>query len=155
MPSKMISINVVAVALETSSYCAFNFGNLEKICANIPGLQHQIFKLMSKELTNENELLLTLCNKNAEEKIATFLISLSKRFEQRGYAADKFKLAMSRQDIGNYLGLTIETVSRIFSKLQRDHIISIDHKMVEIENMEILHQVCSKTIGDDINPHVA
>ncbi len=134
-----------AVALETSTYCAFNFDNIEEICTTIPGLQHQMFRLMSRELTTENELLLTLCNKNAEEKIATFLISLSHRFEQRGYAANEFKLTMSRQDIGNYLGLTIETVSRIFSKLQRDKIIAIDHKIVEIKDREILHKICTKS----------
>ncbi len=140
-----------AVALETSTYCAFNFDNFEELCTTIPGLQHQMFRLMSKELTTENELLLTLCNKNAEEKIATFLISLSNRFEQRGYAANEFKLSMSRQDIGNYLGLTIETVSRIFSKLQRDQIIATNHKVVEIKDSETLHQICTKSSENGSN----
>ena len=152
-PGEVIGFNAIennkhqcsAVALETSTYCAINFDNFEKISVIIPSLQHQMFRLMSKELTTENELLLTLCNKNAEEKIATFLISLSHRFEQRGYAANEFKLTMSRQDIGNYLGLTIETVSRIFSKLQRDKIIAIDHKIVEIKDREILHKICTKS----------
>ncbi len=144
-----------AVALETSTYCAINFSNLEQICSDIPGLQHQILRLMSKELTSDNELLLTLCNKNAEEKIATFLFSLSHRFELRGYASNEFKLSMSRQDIGNYLGLTIETVSRIFSKLQRDHIIETDHKIVAIKDRETLHQICTKSSDNNNQSSVA
>lgn len=134
-----------AVALETCTYCGINFHNLEEISSSIPGLQHQIFRLMSKEVTTENKLLLTLCNKNAEEKIATFLISLSHRFEQRGYSANEFKLVMSRQDIGNYLGLTIETVSRVFSKFQREQIIDTNQKIVNLKNIDALHQICKKT----------
>ena len=134
-----------AVALETSTYCAINFNSLEDISSVIPGLQHQIFRLMSKEVTTENKLLLTLCNKNAEERIATFLISLSHRFEQRGYSANEFKLVMSRQDIGNYLGLTIETVSRIFSKFQREHVIDTNQKIIHLKNMKTLHQICKKS----------
>jgi len=131
-----------AIALETSSFCAFSFEKLEVVSGNIPGLRHQIYRLMSRELSSDNQLLLTLSNKAAEEKIATFLISLSGRFERLGYSANEFKLAMSRQEIGNYLGMTIETVSRIFSKLQRKNIISTNHKIVQIIDPNALDRIC-------------
>ena len=136
-----------AVALETSTYCAFSFNRLEDICNRIPGLQRQIFRLMSRELSSDNELLLTLSNKNAEGKIATFLVSLSHRFKRLGYSSSVFKLAMSRQDIGNYLGLTIETVSRIFSRLQRDNIIATARKNVEIKDHARLKNICTGSSG--------
>ena len=132
-----------AIALETITYCAFSFTRLEDLCKKIPGLQHQIFRLMSRELSSDNELLLTLSNKNAEEKIATFLVSLSSRFNRLGYSSTEFRLAMSRQEIGNYLGLTIETVSRIFSKLQRENYIATERKIVQIKNLAALKVLCS------------
>ncbi len=98
---------------------------------------------MSRELSSDNKLLLTLSNKAAEEKIATFLISLSGRFERLGYSANEFKLAMSRQEIGNYLGMTIETVSRIFSKLQRKKIITTHHKIIQILDFDTLESICN------------
>ena len=98
------------LALETSSYCTMPFSRLEELSMAIPKLQHRVWQLMSKEISQENELLNTLCNKSAEEKVGTFLITLSTRFSQLGYSATNFKLAMSRQDIGNYLGLSEETI---------------------------------------------
>ena len=108
-----------AVALETSSLCTFPHSQLMDVCKSIPALQEQMLRIMGREISHENRLLLTLGKKSAEERIATFLSSLSTRFHQLGFSADEFKLSMSRQEIGNYLGLTIETVSRIFSRFQK------------------------------------
>lgn len=130
-----------AVALETSSYCAFSFSNLSEICQLVPGLQNQLLRLMSRELTHENELLLMIGTKNAEERMATFLITLSSRFHQLGYSAKEIKLSMSRQEIANYLGLTIETVSRIMSRFQREQLISVNRKQVNIKNPDVLKHI--------------
>lgn len=130
-----------AEALETSSYCAFPFSSIEEICHSVPELQNQMFRLMSRELTHENELLLTIGKKNAEERLATFLITLSGRFHRLGYSACQFRLSMSRQEIANYLGLTIETVSRLMSKFQREDLIQVNRKEVSILNMEVLKQL--------------
>ena len=132
-----------AVAMETSSLCAFPFQNISAICKEVPALQDQMFRLMSRELSNENQLLLSIGKKNAEERIATFLLSISSRFKRLGYAADEFKLAMSRQEIGNYLGLTIETVSRIFGRFQKSGLIAANRKFIKIINMEELHRMCT------------
>lgn len=131
------------VALETSSFCSIPFDRLEELCVQLPGLQHQIYRLMSRELSTENESLLLLGKKSAEEKIATFLTNLSSRLHILGYSATEFRLPMSRQEIGNYLGLTVETVSRIFSRFQRDGLIAIDRKLIKIVNREALHSMCA------------
>jgi CRP/FNR family transcriptional regulator len=137
-----------ALALETSGYCALPFARLEELSMAIPKLQHRVLQLMSKEITHENELMTMLCNKNAEEKVGSFLISLSTRFSQLGYSSTSFKLAMSRQDIGNYLGLTVETVSRILGRFQKDNIIAINNKSVELLDMDQLFKA-SMTCNDN------
>ncbi len=104
---------------------------------------------MSRELTNENQMLLTLGKKNAEEKVATFLLTISKRYSLLGYSANDFKLTMSRQEIGNYLGVTFETVSRIFSRFQRDGIIKVNKKYVNVQDMDALRKLVS---GHDLYP---
>lgn len=131
-----------AIALETSSFCAFPYNRLEELGQAIPGLQHQMLRLMSKELVLENEMLLSICNKKADERVATFLLNLSQRFSRLGYSASQFKLSMSRQEIATYLGLTIETVSRIISRFQKDGILATERKQVIIEDMERLRKLC-------------
>ena len=133
-----------ALALEVSSYCALPFARLEELSMVIPKLQHRVLQLMSKEISHENELLTMLCSKNAEEKVGTFLITLSARFSQLGYSSTNFKLAMSRQDIGNYLGLTVETVSRILGRFQKDNIIAINNKSVALLDIDRLAGISMK-----------
>lgn len=136
-----------ATALETSSYCAFPFSSLADVCQTVPDLQRQIFRLMSRELSYENELLLTIGKKNAEERLATFLLTLSRRFQQLGYSAVDIKLSMARQEIANYLGLTNETVSRLFGRLQRADLITVKRKYVHIKDMEALRNIASGCIS--------
>ncbi len=138
-----------AVALETSSLCTFPYTQLTDVCKKVPALQDQMFRLMGREISYENKLLLTISKKSAEERIATFLSSLSVRFRQLGFSADEFKLSMSRQEIGNYLGLTIETVSRIFSRFQKKNYIIIDKKHIQILDRHSLETMCAGTTGDD------
>jgi len=150
LPGELLGLDAIewkhhvctAVALETSSFCAIPFSRLEEMCQLLPGLQNQMYRLMSRELSTENESLLLLGKKSAEEKVATFLINLSTRLHLLGYSATEFRLPMSRQEIGNYLGLTIETVSRIFSRLHNEKYISIDHKQVQITDLDTLHNLC-------------
>ena len=130
-----------ALALETSSYCAIPFARLEDLSMAIPKLQHRVMQLMSMEITHENDLMTMLCNKSAEEKVGTFLLTLSARFSQLGYSSTSFKLAMSRQDIGNFLGLSVETVSRILSRLQKDNFIAINNKSIELLDSDKLSEI--------------
>jgi len=151
LPGEILGLDAVeskihvcnAVALETSTYCAVPFSELSEMCKEIPELQNQLFRIMSRELSSENQMLLTLGKKNSEEKVATFLLTISTRFHQLGYSANEFKLTMSRQDIGNYLGITFETVSRVFSRLQRNGIIKVNRKVIKIIDMVALKNLVS------------
>jgi CRP/FNR family transcriptional regulator len=155
LPGEMLGLDAVetqvhtcnAVALETSSYCAVPFSELSEVCKEIPELQNQLFRIMSRELSSENQLLLTLGKKNSEEKVATFLLTISTRYHQLGYSANEFKLEMSRQEIGNYLGITFETVSRVFSRLQRNGIIKVNRKAIKITDMVALKNLVSGCAG--------
>jgi len=139
-----------AVALETSSLCSFPYTQLSDVCKMVPALQDQMFRLMGKEISYENKLLLTISKKSAEERIATFLVSLSLRFKQLGFSANEFKLSMSRQEIGNYLGLTIETVSRIFSRFQKKEYIQINRKYVRILEHASLDGLCKGSLSSSV-----
>ena len=130
------------MALETASFCALPYNKLHEICLQFPDLQKQMFRLMGKEFSNDNKMLLTINNRTAEERIATFLFSLSTRFKKLGYSANRFNLTMSRMDIANYLGLKTETVSRLFTKMQRDELITINKKEVIIKKLPDLKSMC-------------
>jgi CRP/FNR family transcriptional regulator len=145
-----------AVALETSSLCGLPYANLTDICKRVPALNEQMFRLMGRELSQDNQLLLTITKKNADERIATFLMSLSTRFKRLGYSASEFKLSMSRSDIGNYLGLTIETVSRGMNKFQKQGLISIERKFVRILDMTAMKNLCTTPgISHEARGHLA
>jgi len=132
-----------AMALETSSICSFPCTDLSSICRRVPALQEQLFHLIGREISDENRLLLTIAKKTAEQRIATFLLSLSTRFKRLGYSEHEFRLTMSRKDIGNYLGLNIETVSRTFSSLQKMNLIDNDRKFVKIFDINRLRSLCT------------
>lgn len=143
-----------AVSLETTTVCSIPYEKINDICVQIPELQDQIFRLMSRELSKENKLLLTINKRSAEERLATFIVSLSTRFQNLGYSAKEYNLPMSRQDIGNYLGLTIETVSRLFTKFQKNGLIKIDKKAIRLEDLATLRSIC-EGFSDKKNNSVA
>lgn len=130
------------VALETSSVCEMPFDRLEELTLAIPGLQHHFFQLMGKQIDSDHQMMLTLSKKNAEGRIATLLISLSRRYSRRNLSPNAMRLPMSRMDIGNFLGLTIETVSRTFSRLAKDAVISVDGREVVIKDHHRLQELC-------------
>ena len=131
-----------AISLETTTFCSLPYDKINEICMQIPDLQNQMFRLLSREISNENQLLLTINKRSAEERIASFLVSLSSRFKKLGYSAKEYNLPMSRQEIGSYLGLTIETVSRLFSKFQRNGLVTINRKSIRLDNLPAIHAIC-------------
>ena len=149
LPGEMIGLDslgkvnyrCMTVALETTTYCAISIVHFEQICQQFPDLQKMMFNTMSKVISFENKMLLSICNKKANERIAAFLISLLQRYSHLGYSVTEVHLPMSRHDIGNYLGLTSETVSRVFTQLQKENIISVHPKMVTINNMTALNKL--------------
>lgn len=130
-----------AISLETTSVCKIPFDNLEELSSKIPNLQHQLLRIMSKEISEDQALLILLGQKSAEERVAAYLTNMSDRLSKRGFAANEFNLSMSRKDIGNYLGLTIETISRTFSHLQQEGIIQTQRKFIEILDIEKLRKL--------------
>ena len=121
-----------AMALETTSVCEIPFERLDDLTASMPQLRKQVMRLMSREIREDQQMMLLLSRKSADERIATLLINLSARFRARGYSAKAFRLAMSRNEIGNYLGLAVETVSRVFTRFQQQGLIAADGKQIEI-----------------------
>jgi CRP/FNR family transcriptional regulator len=131
-----------ARALESSTVCELPFENLQEIGAGMPQLQVQMMTRLSKELSSDKSLMFLLGKKTAEEKLATFLLSLSKRFEDRGFSAETFQLSMSRGDIANHLGLAIETVSRLFTRFNEEGYIQIENKSLTISDKDRLEALC-------------
>jgi CRP/FNR family transcriptional regulator len=121
-----------AIALETAAICEIPFERLGELSIRIPSLQRHFFQLMSQEISEDQQLITMLSKNSAEQRVAAMLLGISARNSQRKYSATAFRLAMSRSDIGNYLGLTVETVSRIFTRLQKGGVISADGKEVSI-----------------------
>ncbi|CAA0087898.1 Fumarate and nitrate reduction regulatory protein [Halioglobus japonicus] len=121
-----------AKTLETSAVCEIPFSSLSKLSTLMPNLQHHFFQLMSQRIT-EDQVLITLLSKNsADERVAALLLSISSRNARRKLSPTHFRLPMSRVDIGNYLGLTVETVSRVFSRMQKLEMLRVDNKEIEI-----------------------
>ena len=121
-----------AKALETATVCEIPFAQLETLSQKIPSLQHHFFSLMSNEIRADRELHMLLSKKNADDRVASLLLSLSARHQRRGLSHRAFRLPMSRYDIANYLGLAVETVSRIFTRFQQNGWIRAEGREVEI-----------------------
>jgi CRP/FNR family transcriptional regulator len=130
-----------AQALETSMVCEIPYTNLDELSNTLPKLKKQILRLMSREIKTDQAMLTLLNKKNAEQRVATFLVSLSKRYHLRGLSATEFRLTMTRNDIGNYIGLTVETISRLFNRFHKNAVIEINGKFITILDMDNLYNI--------------
>ena len=130
-----------ALALETSSVCELPYDKLHELCKQVPGLSQHFMHLMSNEIADEHGMMLMLGKKSAEERIASFFLSLSARYSKRGFSPNQFNLTMSRHDIGNYLGLAVETISRCISNMQDNKIVEADRKYIRILDMAHLRKL--------------
>lgn len=135
------------VALETSTLCEVPFQRMEELSREIPGLQRHMFQLLSREIGEDEQLLVLLSKRSAEERIAAVLLSLSARFRRRHLSGSRFRLPMSRGDIGNYLGLVVETVSRVFTRLQAQRVIEVSGREVEILDAAALSEIAGTSPG--------
>jgi len=136
------SYQSTAHALESSSVCELPYDSLQEIGKEMPQLQVQLLTRLSKELSGDKSLMLLLGKKTSKEKLATYLLSLSKRFHDRGFSATEFQLSMSRGDIANHLGLAVETISRIFSRFQDEGLILIEGKSISLLDVDKLKALC-------------
>ncbi|WP_288131336.1 fumarate/nitrate reduction transcriptional regulator Fnr [Microbulbifer sp.] len=130
-----------AEALEDSSVCVLPFTQLEGLAQKVPALQKQIYTIFSEELKQENDVLLLLGKRSAEMRLAALLLNISSRYARRGYSACEFVLSMARMDIANYLGLTAETVSRLFSRFQKQGLIDVRGRAVAIIDLVALSEL--------------
>ncbi|MBV1775853.1 fumarate/nitrate reduction transcriptional regulator Fnr [Burkholderiaceae bacterium DAT-1] len=137
-----------AIALEDCEVCELPFALLDELSRQIPSLTRHFYKLMSKEIVRDQGLMLLLGNMRAEERLAAFLLNLSQRFHARGFSPKGFHLRMTREEIGSYLGLKLETVSRTFSKFQADGMIKVQGKYVELIDIPLLKQLLSGCSGN-------
>ncbi|MEI6896846.1 MAG: FNR family transcription factor [Psychromonas sp.] len=127
-----------AQALETAMICEIPYHTLDTLSASMPKLRQQILRLMSSEIIGDQNMILLLSQKNAEERLASFIHNLSIRFAARGFSAREFRLSMTRGDIGNYLGLTVETISRLLGRFQKSQMIAVKGKYISILDEEKL-----------------
>ncbi|HEX5093651.1 MAG TPA: fumarate/nitrate reduction transcriptional regulator Fnr [Burkholderiales bacterium] len=130
-----------AIALEDSEVCVMPFSLIEETSRDVPALQRHLQAVLSREIVRDHGVMLLLGSMRAEERLATFLLNLSKRFVRRGYSPTEFHLRMTREEIGSYLGLKLETVSRLFSAFQKDGLIEVQQKHVRIRDIEGLEKV--------------
>ena len=125
-----------AIALEDSEICAIPFARLESLSREIHTLQRHFHKVMSREIVRDHGVMMLLGTMRAEERLAAFLLNLSQRFTARGFSHTEFYLRMTREEIGSYLGLKLETVSRAFSRFQEEGHIAVQQKHVRILNVD-------------------
>ena len=130
-----------AVALEDAEVCVMPFDRLEELSREVISLQRHVHKIMSREIVREHGVMLLLGSMRAEERLATFLLNLVQRLHARGFSQSELILRMTREEIGSYLGLKLETVSRTFSKFAEDGIVEVKQRHVRILNSEALKQI--------------
>jgi len=158
MPGELLGLDAIrderhqceAIALERTSVCALPFDRLEQMAADFPSLQHQLHRVISREIVHDQEHLAALGRRTARERIALFLCSLSRRMTAVGHSGSDLNLSMSREDMANYLGLALETVSRLLKKLCDDGVLAVDRRRVRILAPDALDAIAGQS-----NPRLA
>jgi CRP/FNR family transcriptional regulator len=128
-------------ALEDTEVCVIPYSRIDSIAAHVPALRNHFHRVMSREIVREHGVMLVLGTMMAEERMATFLLNLAQRFAARGYSTSEFLLRMTRAEIGSFLGLKLETVSRVLSKFAKDGLLEVEQKRVRIVDAEGLRTI--------------
>ena len=153
LPGEVIGLNAIhaarypcnAVSLDTVTLCRFSFPAMATLATRLPGLQAQLFRLLSQDI---NKASLLAGDYTADERMAAFLVALSRRFAQRGFSATRFTLSMPRTDIANYLRLAAETVSRVLKRFQADGLVAIERREVELRDPARLQALARPVLRD-------
>lgn len=149
IPGEMLGLDAIsadehacnAFALEDSEVCPIHFAQLEKLAQNLPSLQHNLNRLLSREIVRDHRMLMLMGNMNSDERLAAFLLNLSQRLSLRGYSAKDFVLKMRREEIGSFLGMRLETICRGIAHLRDQGLVEISGRDVRIQNMDGLKQL--------------
>ncbi|MDR0770245.1 MAG: fumarate/nitrate reduction transcriptional regulator Fnr [Burkholderiales bacterium] len=139
-----------AIALEDTEICVMPFEQLEALARELPTLQHNLHQVLAQEIVRDHSIMLLLGSMRAEERLAVFLVNLSDRYCRRGYSSTEFVLRMTREEIGSYLGLKLETVSRLFSRFQEDGLILVQGRAIKILSPDAL-----RALGGQQSPAAA
>ncbi len=121
-----------AVALEDADVCALPFAGIENLARTLPALQHSLCRTMSAEITRYQSVMLQLGSMQAHERLALFLLSVAERYRRRGQSSNEYTLRLTREEIGSYLGLKLETVSRLFSRFQGEGLVQVQGRAVKL-----------------------
>ncbi len=136
-----------AVAMEDTILCELPMSNFENLCEILPGLRKVMMQQVGGEINRHHSLVLTLGQMQTEERLATFLLRLSCYYQVRGFSCTQFNLPMPRHDLANFLGMAPETLSRMFAKLEKQKVVSIKRREVNILDMDGLlglsHEICT------------
>ena len=146
LPGELIGLDAIgkaqhpefAVALDDGRYCDIPYRDFQKVLNESPSLNQLMLKLLSADMAETRELLLVIGRMDARARVATFLLNMSRRLKRRGEDGMRFRLAMDRRDIANYLSLTIETVSRTLSWMQKQEMLTVRGKLVQLLDHEAL-----------------
>ena len=133
-----------AIALEDAEVCLMPFDRIEELSRDIPSMQRHVHKIMSREIVRENGIMLLLGSMRAEERLAAFLLNLVDRLHARGFSQSELVLRMTREEIGSYLGLKLETVSRAFSKFAEDGLVEVDKRNIRILRSDLLRDIVGR-----------
>lgn len=149
MPGETLGLDAIstdqhacnALALEDSEVCPIPFSQLERLARELPSLQHNLNKRLSREIVQDHDMLMMLGNMNSDERLAAFLLNMSQRLNMRGYSSREFILKMRRDEIGSFLGLRLETVCRGIANLRAHGLVDVKKRNVKIHNMDGLKQL--------------
>jgi CRP/FNR family transcriptional regulator len=133
-----------AIALEDSEVCTIPFADLEEVARSVPPLQRNLHQILAREISRDHGVMLLLGSMRAEERLASFLLSLSARYRSRGYSSSEFVLRMTREEIGSYLGLKLETVSRLFSRFQDEGLLAVAGRSIKIRDPAALRRLAGR-----------
>jgi len=132
-----------AVALEDTEVCVMQYDRIEPLAQHVPALQTNLRRFLAREISRDQSIMLMLGSMRAEERLAAFLLDLAERYRRRGYSSTQYLLRMTREEIGSFLGLKLETVSRLFSRFQQEGILRINGRDVTLLDTPALRQLCT------------
>lgn len=130
-----------AIALEDAEVCALPFDRVEALAREDVAFQRSLHRMLAEEIVRERNVMLMLGTMRAEQRLASFLLDLSQRYQARGYSPSEFLLRMTREEIGSHLGLKLETVSRLFSRFHQDGLIEVHGRIIRLVDRDALHQL--------------
>jgi len=136
-----------AVAIEDAEVCVMPFDHITELSREVNALQHHVHRIMSREIVREHGVMLLLGSMRAEERLAAFLLNLVQRLHARGFSRSELVLRMTREEMGSYLGLKLETVSRTFSKFAEDGIVEVRHRHLRILDADALNRMVNPQPG--------